>query len=145
MNAIGLAITFTFPVLTKRGTIVGMISVSNRWQSGHWRSMYSIIVTGALGLPSTFPCCGMPLNILTAEPESGSVPPLVVGDGEDDEPPVSAKASAAATAASAMTAAPAASTFGEARPPPGLRAGGGGGGVRRCLRAFFPLVISAPR
>src|ERR1043166_1919031 len=75
MNAIGRAITFTFPVLTKRGTIVGMISVSNRWQSGHWRSMYSIIVTGALGLPSTFPCCGMPLNILTAEPDAGSGAP----------------------------------------------------------------------
>src|ERR1051325_4262151 len=115
MNAIGLAITFTFPVLTKRGTIVGMISVSNRWQSGHWRSMYSIIVTGALGLPSTFPCCGMPLNILTAEPESGRVPALVVGDGEDDNPPVSERASAGARAASGRRPPPAASPFGEAR------------------------------
>ena len=62
MNAIGRAITRTFPVLTKRGTIVGITSLSKARQTGHCRSMYSTIVTGALALPSTFPCCGMPLN-----------------------------------------------------------------------------------
>ena len=66
------------------------------------------------------------------------MPAVVVGVLEDD-PPVSANASAAATAASAIAAAPAARTFGEARLPPVLRTGGGAG-VRRCLRAFLPLV-----
>jgi hypothetical protein len=70
---------------------------------------------------------------------SGSVLEVAPGVDEDEDPPVSAKASAAATAASATATAPVASTFGEARLPP-LRTGGGAG-VRRCLRAFFPLVI----
>src|SRR6266550_2710553 len=101
--------------------IVGITSDSKARQLGHWRSMYSTIVTGAFVLPSTFPCCGMPLNNWTAEPASGSVPAAVVGVLEDD-PPVNANASAAATAASAIAPTPAARTFGDARlAPPVLR------------------------
>src|SRR5947207_14455424 len=31
-------------------------------QNGHWRSANSVMVTDARGLPSTTPCCGIPLN-----------------------------------------------------------------------------------
>src|SRR5207302_1891310 len=119
--------------------MVDITSVSKTRQIGHWRSMYSTIVTGALAEPSTFPCCGIPLKSCTAVPASGSVVTGPVEDGDED-PPVSANASAAATAASAIAPAPAASTFGEARrpPPPVLRTGGGAG-VRRWPRAFLPL------
>jgi hypothetical protein len=144
MNAIGRAMTCTFPVRTKRGTIVGITSVSKVRQTGHCKSMYWTIVTGAFALPSTFPRWGMPLKSETAEPASGSVLLADVVDGFDEEPPVKAKASAAATAASAIAPTAIASTFGEARRPPVLRSGGGAG-VRRCFRAFFPLVTSGPR
>ena len=33
-------------------------------QPGHWTSANSCIVTGAFGLPSTFPLCGMPASSL---------------------------------------------------------------------------------
>src|ERR1051326_3258628 len=115
MKAIGRAITSTFPLRTKRGTMVGITSVSKARQTGHCRSMYSTIVTGAFGLPRTFPRWGMPLKSPTAEPASGSVVLADVVDGFDEEPPVSANASAAATAASAITTTAIASTFGGGR------------------------------
>ena len=120
--------------------IEGMFCVSKTWHDEHWRSMYSVIVTGALGEPSTFPCWGMPFSSDTAVPESGSGVGVVV---ELDEPPVSATAAATAIPARTMTAPAIASTFGEAFRPPVLRTGGGG--VRRCCRAFLPLVMSLPR
>src|SRR5215831_7210100 len=127
--------------------MLGITVVSNSRQMGHWRSMYSTIVTGAFGLPRTLPCWGMPLKRLFAVPESGSVLAVVpVALEPEDEPPVSANASATATAASAITPAPIASTFGDAclPLPPVLRTGGGAG-VLRSRRAFLPLVMSAPR
>src|SRR5947208_2930220 len=42
-----------------------MAWVSNSWQKGHCRSTYSTSVVGAVGRPSTFRCCGMPLRSLS--------------------------------------------------------------------------------
>src|SRR4249919_2718110 len=105
--------------------IVGMTSVSKARQTGHCRSMYWTIVTGAFGEPSTFPCCGIPSKVLSAESASGSaLAGVVLGVEDDDERPSSANAATAATAATAIATATTASTFGEAVRPPVLRTGG---------------------
>ena len=61
MNAQGRISTRTFPVRTYFGMTSGITVVSNSWQIGHWRSMYSTIVTGANAEPSTRFFCGIPL------------------------------------------------------------------------------------
>ena len=43
-------------------TTVGKVSAVYCLQNGHWRSANSISVTGALGLPSVMPLCGMPFR-----------------------------------------------------------------------------------
>ena len=48
------------------------MDVSNSRQTGHWRSMYSTSVAGAVALPRTFPCCGMPSNCFWIVAASGS-------------------------------------------------------------------------
>ena len=142
MATTGLASTLTLPVRTYFGITLGMISVSNARQAGHWRSMYSIIVTGALGEPRTFPLCGMPLKSWVTTPASGSFVVVVTGD---EDPPVIATTSAIAAATSAIAPTAAPSTFGDAlRGPPVLRTGGGVCTCRLRL-ACFPLVIPLPR
>ncbi len=83
--------TFTFPVRTYLETMSGKTSVSNCWQNGHWRSMYSIIVTGAFGLPSVMPFCGMPLKVRSTSGEPGrpeAIDPIFgTPAGVDDPPP----------------------------------------------------------
>ena len=105
--------------------------------------MYSTIVTGAEGLPSRFPLCGMPLKSRVTAADPGSAL-TVVGEG-DDEPPLNATASPIATAMPAIPAAAASSTFGEAFPPPVLRTGGRACACCRWRRACFPLVIVPQR
>src|ERR1700745_4267970 len=66
----------------------GKTCVSNSWQIGHWRSMYSVSVTGADGQPSVVPVWGMPLNSAATSAEAGSAParlPTAKEDGEDDD------------------------------------------------------------
>ena len=50
----------------------GITCVSNCWQNGHCRSMYSTIVTGAFGLPSVRPFCGIPLKSVWTSLAPGS-------------------------------------------------------------------------
>src|SRR5438132_1745679 len=123
--------------------IVGISSVSKARQTGHWRSMYSTIRTFAFGEPRTLPCCGIPRKSARTAAESGKVDVDFDVDEEDEEPRVIATAAAAAPPASRSTSAAIRSTFGEALRAPVLRTGGGAG-VRRCCRAFLPLV-TVPR
>ena len=54
--------------------ICGSVVIANSLQTGHTRSPYSVIVTGAPGLPSTLPDCGIPasssLTVATAAARS---------------------------------------------------------------------------
>src|SRR5579862_6584493 len=135
MNARTCACTFTLPVRTYVATSPGHTWVSNSRQNGHWRSMYSTIVTGALGEPSTRPFCGMPLNLactsaapgrpLTTEPEVGNVEAWVF--------PLPPDATTATTTPITTSAAPAPAIASVrrdnwrcARVPPAPRTGGGG-------------------
>src|SRR5512140_1779073 len=104
--------------------IVGITLVSSSRQTGHWRSMYSTSVAGAVALPSTLPLCGIPANCLVITPASGSALPVLV-DFELDEPPPETASTIATTTAittSAATAPPI--THGEALRPCVLRTGG---------------------
>src|SRR5581483_4161073 len=71
MNAHGFITTFTFFVRTYFWRMSGKTCVSNCWQIGHWRSMYSVSVTEAKGQPSVVPTCGMPLNSAATSLEPG--------------------------------------------------------------------------
>src|SRR5438105_2987692 len=101
--------------------------------------MYSTIVTGAEGLPSTLPCCGIPRRraVTSAAPERVVVVALL------DEPPrVSTTARTAATAIAAIAPPAASTTRGEAwRAAPLVRTGGGAA-TCRWRRLCFPLGIS---
>ena len=75
--------------------------VLKSWQTGHWRSANSVIVTGALGLPSVIPDCGMPASsrVTSAAP---AAPPTTLCF----EPPPWLTAIAIATIAAATPSAP---------------------------------------
>ncbi len=60
MNAHGSTTILIFFVRTYFWTMSGKTCVSNSWQIGHWRSMYSVIVTGADGQPSVGRSAGCP-------------------------------------------------------------------------------------
>src|SRR5581483_11541599 len=74
MKAHAFMTTFTFFVRMYLVRMSGNTCVSNCWQIGHWRSMYSVSVTGANGQPRVVPVCGMPLFLLAVE-----------DDGQDDD------------------------------------------------------------
>src|SRR5919201_3586388 len=118
---------------------VGITSVSNARQTGHWRSMYSTIVAGALALPSTFPCCGMSANWRVTKLASGRT--VAVVEPEPELPPAKTTISAIATASPARPASAPNSTAGDARRPSVLRTGGRATWAWRWRRACLPLVI----
>jgi hypothetical protein len=60
MNAIGRTSILTLFVRTYCRRMFGITWVSNCWQNGHWRSMYSTSVTGALAEPRVSAFCGIP-------------------------------------------------------------------------------------
>src|SRR6478736_7526774 len=62
MNCSGRAASLTLPARTYWSTTAGIVVVEASRQIGHWRSRYSVRVTGALGLPSTPACSGIPAN-----------------------------------------------------------------------------------
>src|SRR5579864_6414905 len=126
----------------------GKTCVSNSWQIGHWRSMYSVSVTGADGQPSVVPVWGMPLNSAATSDEPGSAlarlptaaaffgspPPLL--------PPPRTTARTTTTATTATTPPPIASARGEAVRARVAPFDCTGGGVRTCRRSsllFLPL------
>ena len=122
--------------------IVGITSVSNWRQTGHWRSMYSTSVAGALALPSTSPLWGMPANCCAIAPASGSFVPVVV-PFESEPPRETSTTAATATIATIAISAPI-RTAGEALRPSVLRTGGRAA-CCRCRRACLPLVIARER
>src|SRR5579862_887531 len=158
MNAQGSTTTFTLPVRTYLLTTFGKTCVSNSRQIGHWRSMNSTIVTGAVLEPSVVPCCGMPLNSAATSEAPGRafrrLPTATAFFGNPLEPfpPESTSATTTATTISAATAAPTARTRGDAwrgAAAPGGCVGRGtlvfpgglaGAARRRCLLAL-PLGI----
>src|SRR3954466_2685926 len=97
MNCSGRAASLTLPVRTYCLMIAGTVVVDASRQIGHWRSRYSVTVTGALGSPSTPACSGMPAN--RAEDEAAEA-----GGGVAALPPEDETAIAPATS---TTAAPA--------------------------------------
>ena len=80
MKAIPFHSTFTFPVRTYWRTMSGNAPVMYWSQPGHWMSANSCIVTGAFGLPSTPPLCGMPARSLLVAAADGI--DAVFGDDE---------------------------------------------------------------
>src|SRR5215203_5080352 len=122
--------------------IVGIVSASKARQTGHCRSTYSTIVTGAEALPSTLPCWGIPVKSRMTEAASGSA--LTVVEEGDEDPPVKAKVRAMAATLPAIPAAAPSSTFGEAFGRSLLLTGGRAWAWRR-RRACLPLVIAHPR
>src|SRR3954452_18074635 len=67
MNCSGRAASLTLPVRTYWFTTDGIVVVDASRQIGHWRSRYSVPVTGAFALPSTPACSAMPVNSVDVE------------------------------------------------------------------------------
>src|SRR5665647_2738867 len=140
--------TLTFPVFAYCLMTAGRTSVSNCWQNGHCRSMYSTIVTFARPEPSVMPFCGIPLKSASTSREPGSPaaiePTFGTFFGVDEPPPVKTTISTTTTAITAATAPAPMSTRGEAcrlRAVPFDWTGGGALCARRFSLLFLPLAI----
>src|SRR5689334_13782734 len=109
--------------------------------------MYWTIVTGALGDPSTSPCCGIPLNSRCTVSANGNafLSEPIAGVVLDDDELLPPTASAIPTMTPAITSPATAampSTFGDALRRAPFRATGGGAATACCLcrRACLPLI-----
>ena len=102
--------------------------------------MYSTIVAGALALPSTSPCCGMPANCFAITPASGRTVAFVEPPFESLPPSATTATTTIAITTIAASAPP--STSGEALRPPVLRVGGRWTACCRWRRACLPLVMA---
>src|SRR5579859_6902082 len=156
----GFISIFSFPGRTKFVMSDPSSVVSNDWHIGHWRSMYSRSVTGALGWPSTNLFCGIPFNSVATAGAPGYAKPPV-------ELPVAgmplARLIFAVSPRSFELPLPLLSTMARTITPPAMarvrgdacrapspgppleRTGGGAAACRRCCFALFPLGIGGKR
>src|SRR3954470_4867302 len=104
MKCSSRAWSLTLPVATYCWTTPGSSWAAVAAQIGHWRSTYSVTVTGAFGSPTTPPCSWMPLKMAPGTGETWGaepLPALPVPDPPDDETTMATTTAMSATAPTA--------------------------------------------